>query len=936
MPKTTRRRATLAVSAAIAVLGAGMAMVLPPTVPSAAAAAAAPGGPAGSPITVPLGSSSGGPASLVDPEAGTGIGPAAPGNVSEYPGASVPLGMVQFSPDTSPDRQITTGSGYDYADSHISGFSLTHLSGPGCAIYGDIPILPVTGGVPADPDAAVQPFSHAGEQSSAGNYAVRLGSESDDPGVGVRLTATTRSALGAFSYPPSPAGSGAQPAGADGLLFKVSDSANGSSASQVQITGNHELVGSVTSGDFCGIPGNYTLYFAAQFSEDFASSGTWQDSAVSSNRSCTGTSSVTCGAWVSFGTTDPSSAQEVMVKVGISYVSVAGATANLAAEDPGWSFQKVSDAATAEWNGLLDRVAVTGNTKTAQRVFYTALYHSLLFPSVFSDDDGQYRGFDHRVHTLAKGQVQYTNISEADIYRSEVPLLATLLPGPTSQMVQSLLNDAAQTKGGYLPKWVIADNDASQWDGDSADPIITDAYAYGARKFNVDEALKVMIHGATVPETGFAAERPNLTEYEAHGWLPQLTYDVTSYPYTDGGSETLEYSIDDFAISQLALAVGQKSEAATFAKRSQNWQNLFDPATGYLAARQADGSFPAGPAFQAASPADQAQGVAQQGFEEGNAIQYTWAVPQNLGGLIGLMGGGPAAVAKLDTFFTQLNATRFEPYDWAGNEPGEWIPFDYDYAGDPSGTQSVVRRITGLYSLAPASEPGEDDLGAISSWYVWAALGLYPETPGVASMAMTSPLFSRATVTEGNGHKLVITASHAPDVYIHTARLTLGSGGSSTWDKPWIPAGALSEGATLTLGLGSSPDPVWGSKASDAPPSFSEEAAPAVAFTEPGGSLDLAADSSTTFQLGVQEEEVSGTTEPAHTVTWHVAPSAADTAVIGVKVSPTSGSIDVVHGRSTVPLHVTSGSPGTFPLTIDLSQGGKSLPSLTLDVDVAS
>jgi predicted alpha-1,2-mannosidase len=726
MPKPPGRCTVLAVAGVVAmtVAGAGVAVV-----PGGRAGATptAPGDPAGSPISLPLGAASGGPAALVDPEAGTGIGAAAPGNVSEYPGASVPLGMVQFSPDTSPDRQVTTGSGYDYADSDISGFSLTHLSGPGCAIYGDIPILPVSGPIPADPGTAVLPFSHADEQSSAGKYAVQLGPASGDQDIGVQLTATTRSALGAFTFPASSPAAGSATTGSDGLLFKVSDSADGSTASRVQVVGNDELVGSVTSGDFCGIPGNYTLHFAAQFSRPFATSGTWQNGTVGSGGSCAGTATSTCGAWVSFLQAPPSASQRIMVKVGISFVSAAGAAGNLAAEDPGWNFQKVSHAATAEWNGLLDRVAVQGGTRTAQRTFYTALYHSLLFPSVFSDDDGHYIGFDHRVHTLASGHVQYANISEGDIYRSEVPLLALLLPGPTSQMVQSMLNDAAQTKGGFLPRWAIADNDAGQWDGDSADPIIADAYAYGARQFNVGEALKDMVHGATVPETGFVTERQNLQEYEARGWVPALTYDATSYPYTDGGSETLEYSVDDFSISQLAAAVGNNKEAGLFAKRGQNWQNLFDAATGYLAARQADGSFPAGPAFQPASPADQAQGVAQQGFEEGNAIQYTWAVPQNLAGLFGLMGGDKAAVTELDEFFTSLNATRFAPYDWAGNEPDEWVPFEYDYAGDPSGTQAVVRRImTQLYSLAPASEPGEDDLGALSSWYVWAALGLYP------------------------------------------------------------------------------------------------------------------------------------------------------------------------------------------------------------------
>ena len=920
MSKTRRNRAGFATLGAAALLGAGVMAVVPEASPAGAVSVKTTSGdPPGSPLKLALGASSGGPAALVDPEAGTGIGTAAPANVSEFPGASVPLGMIQFSPDTSPDRQVTTGSGYDYADSHISGFSLTHLSGPGCAIYGDIPILPITGAVPANPDAAVQPFSHSNERASAGNYAVALGRGGRSQDVGVQLTATTRSALGAFTFP-------AGVSGGDDLLFKVSDSANGSSSSGVRIVGTDALEGSVTSGDFCGIPGNYTLYFTARFSERFAASGTWQNSAVSTKGSCAGTTSVACGAWVRFRHSDQSGNQRILVKVGISFVSASGSAANLAVEDPGWNFQRISHSATAEWNGLLGHVAIQGGTKTSQRIFYTALYHSLLFPSVFSDDDGRYVGFDHRVHTLAKGHVQYANFSECDIYRSEVPLLATLLPGPTSQMVQSLLNDAAQTKGGFLPRWAIADNDAGEWDGDSADPIIADAYAYGARQFSLRDALEAMIHGATVQEKGLVQERQNLNEYEAEGWVPELSYDITSYPYTDGGSETLEYSIDDFSISRLALAAGEKAEAAAFAKRGQNWQNLFNPATGYLAARQADGSFPAGPAFQPASPADQAQGVAQQGFEEGNAIQYTWAVPQNLAGLFGLMGGDRVAVAKLDTFFKHLNATRFAPYDWAGNEPEEWIPFEYDYAGAPWRTQSVVRRImTQLYPLAPAAEPGNDDLGALSSWYVWAALGLYPETPGVANLVMASPLFPRVTVAEGNGHTLTITAAHAPDEYIQDAHLAIGSSRSSTWDEPWVPTKALEDGATLSVALGRSPDKGWGATASAIPPSFPQGAAPAVPFTTPGGSVSVPTHGSTTFELGVQERTGSGSVQ---TVGWHVASSS------GVTVSPASGTLRVSDGRSTTPLQVTAGSPGTTALTFDLAEGSTPLPNLTLEVDV--
>jgi predicted alpha-1,2-mannosidase len=923
-------------TAAAALIGAGVGAVLPAgssaQAGERATAVLLPGGRSTSLLGVPPGATSGGPASLVNPIDGTGVGPENPGNVSEFPGATVPLGMVQFSPDTAPDRQLTTGSGYDYADHEISGFSLTHLSGDGCAIYGDIPILPVTGAVPADPQGMLEPFSHADEQATAGNYSVRLGSGGPTQRIGVQLTATTRSALGAFTFPAGDAGASG-PDGSDDLLFKVSDSADGTSASTVHVVGNDALDGSVTSGDFCGIPGDYTLYFAAQFSQTFGSSGTWQNGDAGPPGSCAGTATADCGAWVSFGQGGPA-ARKVLVKVGVSFVSAAGAAANLKDEDPGWNFEKTSGAATAAWNGLLGRMAVKGGSTSHRRTFYTALYHSLLFPSIFSDDDGQYTGFDHKVHTLAKGQIQFSNISECDEYKSEVPLLATLLPGATSQMVQSLLRDAAQTKGHFLPKWVIGANDAGEWDGDSVDPLIADAYAYGARQFDLHAALTAMIHGATVAGSGFIVERQNVQEYEAQGWVPQLTYDVTSYPYTVGGSETLEYAIDDFSISQLARAAGEKTAAATFAKRGQNWQNLFNPSTGYLAARTADGSFPPGPAFQPASAADQAQGIAQEGFEEGNAIQYTWSVSQNAAGLIGLMGGNKAAVAKLNTFFSQLNATRFGPYDWAGNEPAMSTPYDYDYAGDPAGTQAVVRRIMStLYAAAPVDEPGEDDLGALSSWYVWSALGLYPATPGSADLVMTSPLFPEVTVTEGNGRTLRVVGADAPDRFIEQARLAIGTSHAHAWNKPWVPATTLQRGATLTVKLGPTTNPSWGTAASAAPPSFGQGAAPAVAFTTPGGALTMPADGTASFGLGVQEEGGAGA---GAKIVWHVAGSGSAAGSGGVTVSPDSGSFSALKGRSSTPVGVTSQGAGDFSITFALTQGGVALPDLTLDIDVAS
>jgi hypothetical protein len=240
--------------------------------------------------------------------------------------------------------------------------------------------------------------------------------------------------------------------------------------------------------------------------------------------------------------------------------------------------------------------------------------------------------------------------------------------------------------------------------------------------------------------------------------------------------------------------------------------------------------------------------------------------------------------------------------------------------------------MTALYPLAPAGEPGEDDLGALSSWYVWSALGLYPETPGVGDLAMTSPLFPKARITEGNGHSIMVIGTHAPDRFIQLAHLALGSGPSLAWDKPWIPASALGENAMLSVELGARPNKKWGAAAADAPPSFSKGAAPAVPFTSPGGATSITSNGSATIQLGVQESGAAGRGTGPEPVLWHVADP---DALSGVTVSPTSGTIDVVGGRSVTSLRVSTGGPGDASVTFDLSQGGKALPDLTFDVDVS-
>ncbi len=675
------------------------------------------------------------PASLVRPLDGTGAG-GATGAIGEFPGADLPFGMIQWSPETVPNL-AGAGGGYSYADDRIAGFGLTNLSGTGCTGYGDVPILPTVGAVGTDPEATTATFSHADEIAAPGRYRVTAG------GVESELAVTTRTGLSAFTFP--------RTAQAD-VLFKVTGGANTVVSSDVHLVGADELTGAVTAGQFCGTGTNDTLYFAAKFDRRFTAHGSWDGTALSPGSA--GCSGAACGAWVTFDTTsDP----VVHMKVGISYVSTAGALGNLAAEDPGWSLHQVEAAGHQQWDRLLGRLRIGGGTPAEQRTFYTALYHSFLFPSVMSDHSGAYRGDDGRVHA-AGSRLIYANFSEWDIYRSEIELLALLAPGRVGDMVQSLVDDAEQ--GGWLPKWAIPDGDASQMNGDSAAPIIAAAYAFGARGFDAKAGLRAMVKGATVDEHnhGLEIERQYLDQYLGQHYVNAGSLDLGSITYSEGASATLEYAIDDFSIAELASSLGQHRLAASMAARAHDWEYLFDPATGYLGARNSDGTFPAGPAFQTS----QFEPGGQNGFEEGNAIQYTWSVPQDLSGLAALMGGNGDATAALDSFFTELDASRYQPYEWSGNEPNLWTPWEYDYFGAPSRTQAVVRAIVdSQYADAPVDEPGNDDLGALSSWYVWAAIGLYPVTPGSADLALASPLFPDVVLTLSDGKTLVERAPGA-------------------------------------------------------------------------------------------------------------------------------------------------------------------------------
>jgi len=736
-----------------------------------------------------------GPAALVDPFIGTGNGGTVTGDVDAFPGAAVPFGMLTWSP-TTPSRP--DGGDYAYRDSTILGFSLTHVSGPGCWAGGEVPILPTSGPVGAHPDSASEPFDHTHERATPGEYEVTL-APGKASSIAVRLAATARTGIGVFRFPATNRAN---------FVFKVPDAQMGSQASAVRIVGDREVEGMETSGHFCGAFTDATLYFVAAFDRPFRTSGTWQGGAVQSGSR--GSAGYGSGAWVTF---DATRHRSVTLKVAISYVSAADARENLRAEDAGWSVDAVAAKARTAWDSLLGRVAVEGGTHDQRVQFYTALYHVLLHPNVFSDVNGAYMGFDLRPHRLAGGQdLQYANFSGWDIYRSEVPLLALLVPHRVGDMVRSLLND--QAEGGWLPKWGYDNDYTGVMNGDAADPIIAEAWAFGARGFSADTALKAMIKGATRGAgasswSGEFVERPHLGEYERLGWVP------------GNASETLEYAVADFAIAQLAEAAGDTAAHTKFLGRSQDWQNLFDRDAefrgyaGYIEPRGEDGAFPSGPAFQVRPRA-----YGQRGFEEGNTIQYTWMVPQDLQGLIEAMGGEGIAVSRLDTLFTSLNVGPNEPFYWAGNEPALSMPWVYDYAGAPYKTQAIVHRLLAeVYAATPGGEPGNDDLGAMSSWLVWAYLGMYPETPGAPVLVLGAPVFAKVTLRLGNGRRVVVTA---PGATTRTYVRALAVNGAP-WSRDWLPDSLFLGGSgstPLAFTRGGIPDPTWAAAPADRPPSY--------------------------------------------------------------------------------------------------------------------
>jgi predicted alpha-1,2-mannosidase len=725
----------------------------------------------------------------VQPLAGTaGVG-------FPFVGAAVPFGMVQAGPDTAlPGRDDQVNyTGYAYQDPMIRGFSLTHFSGAGAHLAGDVSILPVTGGlVSTDANQYASAFSHAEETPEAASYSVSLATYQTE----VQVAATTRGAAFRFTFPEQ------LPAH---VLLNAARNIAGAQSGAVQVVGRRQIEGWT---DVRPNPVGYRVYFAARFDRDVAGFGTWDGSGwQKGSRTAHGA----VGAYVDL---DTGASRAVEMRVAISYVDLDGARANLEAELPdGTTFAHVRARAARAWDAALDRVRPTGGTTAQQQLFATCLYRALLMPSVFDDTTGRYRGFDGRTHRVPAGRHHYTNLSLWDTYRTQSPLLSLIAPDVLRDVVTSLLADADQSSG-VLPRWVMANGDTGVMSGYPAVLTIAPAIMNGVVPPDLAKrAYRTML--AHVTRLRGVRAAPEAPTYSRLGWVP-----FDRHPYA--ASDTLEYALADAALLRAARRYGTAKDVALLTRRAASWRNLLDPATRFLRPRNTDGSW-ANPSGVA--PVATYDPSLQDGYQEGTGWQYLWSVPQDVPGLVRAVGGPGVAESRLDQFFSesladptlpvaptvQQHRSFFGVYYLGdqytpGNEPDLWTPWFYNWLDRPDKAQKVVQAAMQTFSTAPDGWPGNDDAGSLSSWYLLAALGLYKVDPGGGEWALSTPLFPTVRLALPAGRSLTITTSGASNGTRYVTGATLDGRKVA---RPFLADQVLRRGGRYVVTVADAPRTTW-------------------------------------------------------------------------------------------------------------------------------
>lgn len=656
----------------------------------------------------------------VDPFVGTGgLGF---GTGSAFPGPQVPFGLARPGPDTALPGGIALNfahcSGYSDQDTVVMGFSQTRMHGTGIVDYGAVSFMPTLGFEPgkAAPKGVMQSFMKADERASPGYYRTLLAD-----GIDVELTATERVGLHRFSFP-----AGQPQAVVMDLGRALPDVEVVASSFTVDPAGAGVSGSMHVAGGYSKRSGGVELHFAARFSRQFSGHGVWQDDEIVADE--TSRAGTAVGAYFEFDGGEP-----VTLAVGLSFVDPEHAAMNLDAEAPDLDFEAARAAAEQKWEDLLARVELHGESERDFRMFYTALYHTLMMPTLATDIDGSYRGLDKQVHQ-ADGFTYYTDFSMWDTYRTLHPLLTLLYPEIQTQLLRSLT--AMATDGGFMPRWPLGTGYTDGMVGESATVVFADSIIKGLDP----EAVRLADAYAAMRKTAMEPVPPNspyggragVTDYIELGYVP----------VESGGSSvswTLESAYDDHALAILAEALGEQDDAAMFAARAQNYKNTYDPATGLMIGRLKNGDF----------VTDVDELAWQDYYAEGNALQYTWFVPHDIEGLAELMGGRDPMLARLTDLFLNSEAEILtlmpQQYYWQGNEPDIHYAFIFSALGDPASSARWSRWISeNRFRDDPGGLPGNDDAGTMSAWYVFAAAGLFP-IAGTDLYLVGSPRFTRAT-----------------------------------------------------------------------------------------------------------------------------------------------------------------------------------------------
>ncbi|MEO3406727.1 GH92 family glycosyl hydrolase [Mucilaginibacter sp. CAU 1740] len=720
----------------------------------------------------------------VNPFIGTG---AVKGSLSgnNYPGATVPFGMVQLSPDTRDEPEWDAASGYDHNDTFIAGFSHTHLSGTGAPDLFDVLLMPYTGDEKTRAGNATQAgsgygsrFSHANELARAGYYSVKL----DDHQIGVELTATEHAGFHKYLFPKNEKAR---------VVIDLNHSLKKPNFGCHVIAAHFDMPDDHTIEGYRVITGWAKLrkiYFYAQFSKPITGNDLVDGGSQYFNQKLINGTDLR--AILDFDVADGA---PLLTKIGFSTVSTANAKQNLESEIPVWDFDKTVSEADGKWEKELEKIKVDG-TPQQKEIFYTALYHTFIQPNNYADVNGDYTAIDYTTHNDPKGF--YSTFSLWDTYRAAHPLYTLIQSERDAAFVNSMINQYQVY--GYLPIWQLWGQENYCMIGNHAIPVIVDAVLKNLPGIDADKAYEAVKNSSITNHPGSP-----FTAWEKHGYIPENVQ-------SQSVSLTLEMAYDDWCVAQLAKRLNKTEDYEHFMRRSQYFKNLYDQSTGFFRGKNNDGQW--------LSPFNPLQYGSNGGnpYTEGNAWQYYWYVPHDIDGLMNLTGGKEKFAAKLDTFFTlnskpgevNGNASGFIGQYAHGNEPSHHITYLYNYAGQPWKTQYYVSKVLNeLYNTSSSGYAGNEDCGQMSAWYVFSAMGFYPVNPAGGTYAIGSPVLKKASIQLSGGKTFTVLAnnSSAKNIYIQSAKLN-----GKSYSHAYLTQGDISNGGTLELNMGPKPSKKWG------------------------------------------------------------------------------------------------------------------------------